>query len=244
MATNSRTNAGRKKAVSLQNINLTLPGKAQPVHILKNVNLDIYAGEAVSIVGPSGSGKTSLMMVISGMEPATSGKVLLNGRDMTKATEDELALFRQTQMGVVFQSFHLIPTMTALENVMVPLELAGRNHARERAATLLKKVGMGERLDHFPAELSGGEQQRTALARAFAHEPAILMADEPTGNLDAETGQIVIEQMSRLQQEHNTTLVLITHDVALADACERKITLLDGRVEADVYRDDEASNAA
>ncbi|MBI1275239.1 ATP-binding cassette domain-containing protein [bacterium] len=214
--------------IRLQDVHLTMPGKSMPVNILRGVNLEVKRGETLAVVGPSGSGKTSLMMIMAGLERPTSGSVTVAGMDMVGANEDRLALFRQRAMGIVFQQFHLIPTMTALENVLVPLELLGRDNARERASELLARVGLDRRFDHFPSQLSGGEQQRVALARAFAAEPPILLADEPTGNLDLDTGTLVIEQLSDLQQQHNTTLVLITHNVHLANACERKVIIQDG----------------
>jgi putative ABC transport system ATP-binding protein len=230
--------------IDLQQLTLTLPGRAHPVPILRHVNLKIYPGETVSIIGPSGSGKTSLLMLIAGLEAATSGRVLVAGHDMSEDSEDELALFRQRYMGIVFQSFHLIPTMTALENVSVPLELQGAKDATQRAKDLLARVGLQDRMDHFPAQLSGGEQQRVAMARAFAAEPKILLADEPTGNLDADTGRLVIQQMSDLQQEHNTTLIMVTHNQMLANACERRIRLEDGRIVSDETRGVEKVTAA
>jgi putative ABC transport system ATP-binding protein len=223
--------------VKLENLHLTMPGRSQPVHILRGVNLEINRGETLAIVGPSGSGKTSLMMVMAGLERPTAGRVMVAGMDMVAANEDELALFRRRAMGIVFQSFHLIPTMTALENVMVPLELLGESHARQRAQDLLARVGLDRRFDHFPAQLSGGEQQRVAVARAFAAKPAVLLADEPTGNLDLDTGMLVIEQISDLQQEHGTTLVLITHNMHLANACARKILIQDGQIVRDIMQD-------
>lgn len=225
--------AHHRPIISLENVRLTLPGRSQEVNILRDITLQITHGETVSVIGPSGSGKTSLLMVIAGLEKATAGKVEVAGHDMTQGGEDSLARFRQKHIGIVFQSFHLIPTMTALENVLVPLELARRDNAEKRATELLARVGLQDRLDHFPSQLSGGEQQRVAMARAYAAEPDLLLADEPTGNLDADTGRLVIQQMSDLQQYHNATLVLVTHNQLLANACERKIVLEDGKIVSD-----------
>jgi putative ABC transport system ATP-binding protein len=228
--------------IEVKDVHLTLPGKFHPVQVLRGVSLTIYQGETVAIVGPSGSGKTSLLMVLAGLEPPSRGDVMVDGMDMAKASEDELAEFRQRNVGVVFQSFHLIPTMSALENVMVPLELIGRADAYERARDLLSRVGLEDRMHHLPVQLSGGEQQRVALARAFAAEPGVLLADEPTGNLDAETGKLVVERMSDLQQEHNTTLILVTHNILLANACERQILIENGKIVSDKRK--EQINAA
>jgi putative ABC transport system ATP-binding protein len=217
--------------VRINNLYLTVPSAAGPVNILRGVDLDIDKGQAVGLVGPSGSGKTSLLMVLAGLERATSGSVLLNGQDITRLNEDALAKLRREQVGIVFQAFHLIPTMTALENVSIPLELAGVRNADKRARAALDAVGLSHRLTHLPGQLSGGEQQRTALARAFAPEPALLLADEPTGNLDHATGETVIDLLFALRQRTGTTLLLITHDRDLAARCDRQIHLADGRVE-------------
>lgn len=182
----------------------------------------------MSVVGPSGSGKTSMLMVIAGLEAATGGEVQVCGQDLRRMNEDNLALFRRDNVGIVFQGFHLIPTMTALENVAIPLELSGRDDAFDAAAESLKSVGLGHRLDHYPGQLSGGEQQRVALARAFGIRPRLLLADEPTGNLDGKTGQQIIDLMFGLTAEHDTTLLLITHDPALAERCGRCIHMADG----------------
>ena len=203
-------------AISLSGVNLSLGRGAGRVHILKDIALNIGTGEAIGLVGPSGSGKSTLLMVMAGLERADSGRVSVTGEDLSKLDEDALARFRGRNIGIVFQSFHLIPTMTALENVAVPLELAGGNNAHARAKAELAAVGLGARLGHYPAELSGGEQQRVALARALAPQPAILVADEPTGNLDEATGSEVIELLFRGHAQRGTTLVLVTHDHSLA----------------------------
>ena len=215
----------------LAGVNLSLGQGAARVHILKDVGLHIGTGEAVGLVGPSGSGKSTLLMVMAGLERADSGNVMVAGEMLNKLDEDQLARFRGRNVGIVFQSFHLIPTMTALENVAVPLELAGIGDAHERARAELAAVGLGERLQHYPAQLSGGEQQRVALARALAPQPAILVADEPTGNLDEETGKQIVELLFKGHEERGTTLVLVTHDAALAGRCGRMVRMRSGRVE-------------
>ena len=220
-----------RSAIELAGVNLSLGQGAARVHILKDVDLNIGSGEAVGLVGPSGSGKSTLLMVMAGLERADSGSVSIAGENLTALGEDDLARFRGRNIGIVFQSFHLIPTMTALENVAVPLELAGVKDASERARTELTAVGLGERLHHYPAELSGGEQQRVAVARALAPNPAILVADEPTGNLDEATGQQIIELLFAGHRDRGTTLVLVTHDAALAARCGRVVRLRSGRVD-------------
>ena len=209
-------------------LTLTVPSDAGPVNILRGVDFSLNQGEAVGLVGPSGSGKTSLLMLLAGLERATSGSVSIAGTEITKLGEDALARFRRRQIGIVFQAFHLIPTMTALENVAVPMELAGDADAMDRAREALASVGLGHRLTHLPGQLSGGEQQRTALARAYAPRPRLLLADEPTGNLDQATGQMVIELMFEQQRSFGTTLLLITHDPAIAERCDRKCQMADG----------------
>ena len=216
--------------IRLSDVTLQLESAAGPVNILNGVDLEVAAGELVSVVGPSGSGKSTMMMVIGGLERPTGGLVEVAGRDLTRLGEDALALFRRDHVGIVFQNFHLVPTMTALENVAIPLEFAGRPDAFDRAAEGLKAVGLGHRLTHYPGQLSGGEQQRTALARAFAAEPALVLADEPTGNLDGKTGEQVIDTMFELSRRRGATLVLITHDTGLAARCDRTVRLLDGRI--------------
>jgi putative ABC transport system ATP-binding protein len=219
-------------AISLSGVNLSLGTGAARVHILKDIALDIGSGEAVGLVGPSGSGKSTLLMVMAGLERADAGSVTVAGQDIGALDEDALARFRGRHIGIVFQSFHLIPTMTAHENVAVPLELSGVRDAFGRAADELKAVGLGDRLGHYPAQLSGGEQQRVALARALAPGPAILVADEPTGNLDEATGKEIIALMFARFRTQAMTLVLVTHDVALAARCDRVIRLRSGHVEA------------
>ncbi len=216
--------------VRVRGLHLTVPASAGPVNILRGIDLDVAAGEAVGIVGPSGSGKTSLLMVLAGLERATSGSVVLAGQELTMMGEDALARLRRAQVGIVFQAFHLMASMTALENVAVPLELAGVADAMARAADSLRAVGLGHRLTHLPGQLSGGEQQRVALARAFAPRPRLLLADEPTGNLDRATGDAVMNLLFDLRAQYGTTLLLITHDPALAARCSRIVTLADGRV--------------
>ena len=209
-------------------LTLTVPSDAGPVNILRGVDFAMNQGEAVGLVGPSGSGKTSLLMLLAGLERATSGSVTIDGTDITNLGEDALARFRRRQIGIVFQAFHLIPTMTALENVAVPMELAGDRDAMDRAREALVSVGLGHRLTHLPGQLSGGEQQRTALARAYAPRPRLLLADEPTGNLDQATGQMVIELMFELRRAHGSSLLLITHDAAIAERCDRQCRMADG----------------
>ena len=217
--------------LSLTDARLSLSGNAGMVDILKGISLEIARGETVGLVGPSGSGKSSLLMLMGGLERATSGLVTALGHDLTTLGEDALARFRREHMGVVFQSFHLIPTMTALENVATPLELAGVTDAFDRAAAELALVGLADRVDHYPAQMSGGEQQRVALARAAAPRPDILLADEPTGNLDGSTGEAIMDLLFGLRDRHGSTLVLVTHARELADRCDRVIRLRDGEVE-------------
>ena len=216
--------------IALQDVHLKLASQAGEVNILRGVDLAVRPGETVGLVGPSGSGKSTMMMVVAGLERPTSGLVRVAGRDLAALDEDGLALFRRDLVGIVFQAFHLVPTMTAIENVAVPMELAGEAGAFPRARELLESVGLGHRLEHYPAQLSGGEQQRVAIARAFAARPRLLMADEPTGNLDGATGRAIIDLIFRLRAEHRTTLLLITHDPAVAGRCDRVVRLADGRV--------------
>jgi putative ABC transport system ATP-binding protein len=218
------------QVLSLNGVGLTLAGNAGPVEILRGITLVVEEGETVGLVGPSGSGKSSLLMLMGGLERATSGQVLALGQDLSAMDEDGLARFRRGNMGVVFQSFHLIPTMTAHENVALPLELAGVQDAFGRAAAELQAVGLGARMDHYPSQLSGGEQQRVALARAVVPRPAILLADEPTGNLDGVNGTAIMDLMFGLRDRHGATLILVTHAPDLAARCSRVVRLADGRI--------------
>jgi|GEM_PF-13833 len=218
--------------LKLEAVRLTLGSLAGPVNILNGIELVVRQGEAIGLVGPSGSGKSTMLMVMTGLERPTSGRVMVRSREISAMTEDESARFRRGNVGIVFQSFHLIPTMTALENVAVPLELALVPDAFEKARQELVNVGLGHRLEHYPSQLSGGEQQRVALARALAPRPSLVFADEPTGNLDGRTGAEIVEMMFRLQRERGSTLVLVTHDEALARRCDRIVRLRDGRIEA------------
>jgi putative ABC transport system ATP-binding protein len=219
--------------IKLEGVDLSLGRGAARVHILRGISLEVGRGEALGLVGPSGSGKSSLLMAMAGLERIDAGKVTIDGQDLGKLDEDDLAEFRGRRIGIVFQSFHLIPTMTALENVAVPLELAGREDAFERAAAELRGVGLGQRLDHYPAQLSGGEQQRVAVARAIAPDPAIICADEPTGNLDEETGMQIADLIFALRRERGATLILVTHDLPLARRCDRILRMHSGLVEAE-----------
>jgi putative ABC transport system ATP-binding protein len=218
-------------AISLDRIEVSLGRGAARVHILKGISLTIERGEALGLTGPSGSGKSTLLAVLAGLERPDKGSVTVEGTRIDQLDEDALARFRGKHIGIVFQSFHLIPTMTALENVAVPLELAGRRDAFERAAQELRKVGLGERLSHYPAQLSGGEQQRAALARALAPDPAILVADEPTGNLDDATGRAIMDLIFAIRRERGATLVLVTHDAGLAARCDRTVKLRSGLID-------------
>jgi putative ABC transport system ATP-binding protein len=223
--------------IHLEDVRLQLQSRAGPVEILRGVSLDVDHGEAVAILGPSGSGKSTLLMILAGLERASSGQVKVFDRDLSAMDEDALALFRRAHVGIVFQSFHLVLSMTALENVAVPLELAGHADAHRRARLALESIGLGHRLGHYPVEMSGGEQQRVAIARAFAPRPGLILADEPTGNLDSATGEQVMEILFRLQAETGATLVLITHDERLAARCARTIRIEDGRIASDTGTD-------
>jgi len=223
-------------AIALSGVNLSLGRGAARVHILKDISLRVDRGEAVGLVGPSGSGKSTLLMVIAGLERPDTGSIMVAGEDIGRFDEDQLARFRGRHVGIVFQSFHLIPTMTALENVAVPLELAGATDAFVRAEKELDAVGLSQRLGHYPAELSGGEQQRVALARALAPHPAILVADEPTGNLDDATGKQIVDLLFAGHAERGTTLVLVTHDTTLAARCDRVVRMRSGNIEAPAAR--------
>jgi putative ABC transport system ATP-binding protein len=219
--------------LELKDVALTLAGNAGPVEILKRISLTVQPGETLGLVGPSGSGKSSLLMLMGGLERATGGEVRALGQDLTRMDEDALARFRRGNMGVVFQSFHLIPTMTALENVAVPLELAGVRDAFARAQAELEAVGLTARMHHYPRQMSGGEQQRVALARAAAPRPAILLADEPTGNLDGVNGQAIMDLLFGLRDAHGATLILVTHAPDLAARCDRTVRLVDGCIASD-----------
>jgi putative ABC transport system ATP-binding protein len=219
--------------VVVDDIHLTLGSPAGRVNILRGISFEIAAGETLALVGPSGSGKSSLLMVVAGLERPTTGRVIVDGQDLAALDEDGLARLRRERIGIVFQAFHLLPTMTALENVAIPLELGGCRDAFAAAADALAAVGLGHRLRHYPAQLSGGEQQRVAIARAFVASPRLLLADEPTGNLDAGSGAMAIDCLFELRARRGTTLMLITHDPELARRCVRRIRLADGQIAAD-----------
>ncbi len=220
--------------IQLRNVQVKLASAAGEVNILRGVDLAIAPGESVGIVGPSGAGKSTLMMVVGGLERASGGDVVVAGVELGGLSEDDLALWRRETVGIVFQAFRLIPTMTALENVAVPLELAGRPNAFARAQEALEQVGLGHRLTHYPDQLSGGEQQRVALARAFVIQPKLLIADEPTGNLDGTTGTAIMDLLFSLRDRFGTTLLLVTHDLSLAERCDRVVRVKDGQIEAGV----------
>ena len=217
--------------IRIENLHVTLPSRAGDVNILRGIDLNVPAGQKLGLIGPSGSGKSTLLMVLAGLEPPTSGQIEVAGHEYTKMSEDDLARFRRQHIGIVFQSFHLVPTMTAMENVALPLELAGLGDGFEVAAALLDEVGLGHRLDHYPAQMSGGEQQRVAIARALSANPPVLFADEPTGNLDQATGQVIMNLLVKLAEARQTTLVLITHDPELAQRCDVVATMRDGKIE-------------
>jgi putative ABC transport system ATP-binding protein len=224
------SSASPQPIIQLEGVELSLPSAAGMVHILRGVDLAVRAGESVGVVGPSGSGKSTMVMIMAGLERASKGRVVVDGADYAAMNEDALALFRRNTIGIVFQSFHLVPAMTALENVAIPLELAGRSDAFDRARAELETVGLGHRLNHYPSQMSGGEQQRVALARAFATEPKLILADEPTGNLDGANGRAVVDLLFGAQQRLGTTLLLITHDAALAEHCHRVLRMEDGHI--------------
>jgi len=223
--------------LTLQNAALSLDGNAGRVNILHDISLSVARQETLGLIGPSGSGKSSLLMLMGGLEQATAGQINVLGQDLTAMDEDALARFRRDRMGVVFQNFHLIPTMTALENVATPLELAGHRDAFDRAEAELQAVGLSHRCDHYPAQLSGGEQQRVALARAAAPRPQILLADEPTGNLDETNGAAIVDLLFGLRDKHGATLVLVTHSHSLAQRCDRVVRLRDGRIAEDTQKE-------
>ncbi|TNE57665.1 MAG: ABC transporter ATP-binding protein [Sphingomonadales bacterium] len=228
-------------AISARNLTLTLGSDAAPVEILRGIDLDIASGEVVALLGASGSGKSSLMAVLSGLERASSGALMVAGEDFTAMDEDALAQARRGRIGIVLQAFHLLPTMTAAENVATPMELASTKGARARAQAELEAVGLGHRLHHYPTQLSGGEQQRVAIARAIAPRPELIFADEPTGNLDATTGHDIIELLFARRAETGATLLMITHDRALAERCERVVTMADGLIVSDTAADSAAA---
>ncbi|WP_438955427.1 ABC transporter ATP-binding protein [Cognatiyoonia sp.] len=217
--------------LSLKGASLSLDGNAGRVDILHDITLDVAPGETLGLIGPSGSGKSSLLMLMGGLESATTGTITVLAQDLTKMSEDQLALFRRNNMGVVFQSFHLIPTMTALENIATPLELAGHRDAFDRAEAELEAIGLADRADHYPSQMSGGEQQRVALARASAPRPKLLLADEPTGNLDATNGNAIMDLLFGLRDRHGATLIIVTHSHELAARCDRIVRLRDGRID-------------
>lgn len=216
--------------LALNDVHLRLGSRAGDVHILRGVSMEAGAGEAIGIVGPSGSGKTSLLMVIAGLEPVTSGSITVAGTTLHDKSEEDLSRFRRDSIGIVFQSFHLVPTLTAIENVAIPMEFKGVSDAQKRASEALGRVGLGHRLTHYPGQLSGGEQQRVAIARALASGAKLLLADEPTGNLDQETGQAIIDLLFELKNTQGATLLLVTHDRGLAERCGRIISVRDGQV--------------
>ena len=214
--------------IKAHNLSLSFPSLSGKIEILKSVNFSLYANEKVALVGPSGSGKSSLLMLLGGLEQCTSGSIIIAQKEITQLSEDQLADFRKENIGIIFQGFHLIPTMTAIENVCIPLDLARIKNTRERAKNLLSDVGLSDRLNHFPSELSGGEQQRVAIARALASKPRIILADEPTGNLDQATGFKVIDLLFNLAKEYNSSLVIVTHSTTLAKKCDRVVELTNG----------------
>lgn len=232
-----------KSVIALDHIELTLGSGASSVHVLKGISLNINYGQSVGIVGPSGSGKSTLLMVLAGLEHVDSGSVQIAGEKLESMSEDQIAAFRGRNIGIVFQSFHLIPNMTALENVAVPLELAGNPEAFSIAENVLAAVGLADRITHYPGELSGGEQQRVAIARALAPSPKILIADEPTGNLDTATGRQIADLLFEKQKEFGVTLVLVTHDATLAARCDREIRVRSGLIEADEHAPELAKSA-
>ncbi|MDE1466132.1 ABC transporter ATP-binding protein [Aurantiacibacter sp. D1-12] len=236
MTSPSNNSAPSETVISARDLRLTLGEGEAAVEILRGIDLDVAAGETLALLGPSGSGKSSLMSVLTGLERATSGKLTVAGEDFTALDEDALAQARRGRIGIVLQAFHLLPTMTAVENVATPLELAGIRGATERASEELEAVGLGHRLTHYPAQLSGGEQQRVAIARAIASRPPLIFADEPTGNLDTSTGSSVEDVLFRRREETGATLIIITHDRKLAERCDRVVTLGDGLIASDTAK--------
>jgi len=220
----------RTPIISLQNVSLTLKGNAGNVNIIKNISLNIDQGESIGLIGPSGSGKSSLLMLAGGLERASSGEIEILGQVITEMSEDRLSKLRRNNVGVVFQSFHLIPTLTALENVATPLEISFSKNPNKHAIMALDRVGLSHRADHYPSQLSGGEQQRVALARAYVSNPKILLADEPTGNLDEENTKAIVDLLFEIKNENDTTLFLVTHSRELAKKCDRIIKIRDGKL--------------
>ena len=220
----------REPIISLQNVSLTLKGNAGNVNIIKNVSLDLHKGESIGLIGPSGSGKSSLLMLAGGLERASSGKITIFNQVLTGMSEDRLSKLRRNNVGVVFQSFHLIQTLTAQENVATPLEISFSKNPLERAMRALDRVGLSHRANHYPSQLSGGEQQRVALARAYVSNPQILLADEPTGNLDEENTKAIIDLLFELKNDYNTSLFLVTHSNSLSNRCDRIIKIRDGKL--------------
>jgi len=221
----------KDKLIRLKDVSLTVKANSKSINILNKINLNINEAETISVVGPSGAGKTSLIMLIAGLQKPSSGHIIIDNKSIESMSEDALAVFRRSHVGIVFQNYFLIPSMSALENVMIPLELAKVENARDKAYETLKLLGLSKRVDHFPSQLSGGEQQRVAIARAFAARPKIILADEPTGNLDSATGQIVMDELFELNKKFRTTFVLITHDSKIAKKCSRSIKILDGKID-------------
>ena len=230
-----------KPFVEIKNINLSFNSKAGPVNVLNDVNLDVMQGEAIALVGPSGSGKSSLLMLIGGLEQPSNGEIFISNQEIGALDEGAMTTFRRKMIGVIFQSFHLIPTMNALENVMLPLEIMGADNSYDRSYEALSKVGLVKRLTHYPTELSGGEQQRVALARAIVTRPKLILADEPTGNLDKESGDMVIEMLFDLKIEAKSTMIIVTHAMSLAKKCDRQISIINGEIKHKQKKDNETN---